>query len=132
MEVQHRRTAIVFARPGQQRFRFNVLREYGCKCAVCDIRHPQLIKAAHICSKSENGTDDWRNGVPLCATHHDAFDAYLFCIEPDSGRVRCRPGVPADDLGLCHDLVLTKLPHQDALNWRWQTTQREWRVERAP
>jgi putative restriction endonuclease len=36
------------ARPGQQRFRFQVLSKYGSKCAVCEITHPSLIKAAHI------------------------------------------------------------------------------------
>ena len=28
------------ARPGQQRFRFQVLAKYGCKCVVCTITHP--------------------------------------------------------------------------------------------
>jgi putative restriction endonuclease len=54
--------------------------QYGHKCGVCDIRHPQLLKAAHIRGKSERGSDDWRNGIPLCATHHDAFDSHLFGI----------------------------------------------------
>ena len=57
-----RRASIVMARVGQQRFRFQVMSQYGHKCAVCDIRHPQLLKAAHICGKSARGTDDWRNG----------------------------------------------------------------------
>src|SRR5262249_12244492 len=54
------------SRDGQQRFKFEVIRRYGLKCAVCDIRHPTLIKAAHICGKADKGSDDWRNGLPLC------------------------------------------------------------------
>jgi putative restriction endonuclease len=36
------------ARPGQQRFRFQVLGKYGCKCAVCTITHPTLMKPAYF------------------------------------------------------------------------------------
>jgi HNH endonuclease len=67
--------------------------QYGLKCAVCDIRHPQLLKAAHICGKSQKGSDDWRNGIPLCSTHHDAFDHHFFCIEPASGSIMYKPGI---------------------------------------
>jgi putative restriction endonuclease len=88
------------ARPGQRRFRFHVLEKYGCKCAVCDIRHPQLIIAAHICGKAEKGCDDWRNGIPLCATHHEAFDNHFFCIEPNTGAIQFMPGLNASDVGL--------------------------------
>src|SRR5262249_33710255 len=88
------------ARPGQQRFRFHVLEKYGCKCAVCDIRHPQLLIAAHICGKAAKGSDDWRNGIPLCATHHDAFDRHFFGIEPNTGSVHCKAGLNPKDVGL--------------------------------
>src|SRR6266478_1858406 len=63
----HRRKTI-----GQQRFRFHVLAKYGPQCAVCSISHPQLLKAAHMRGKADQGCDDWRNGIVLCATHHDA------------------------------------------------------------
>jgi putative restriction endonuclease len=78
-QAQHKMTTAK-ARPGQQRFRFHVLEKYGSKCAVCDIRHPQLLIAAHICGKAEKGSDDWRNGIPLCATHHEAFDSHFFVL----------------------------------------------------
>src|SRR5262249_52607636 len=72
----------VRVRPGQQRFRFQVLKEYRPKCAVCSISHSLLLHAAHLCGKAAKGSDDWRNGLPLCATHHLAFDANLFAIVP--------------------------------------------------
>jgi HNH endonuclease len=99
-EEPKRKASTVMVRVGQQRFRFHVMSQYGHKCAVCDIRHPQLLKAAHIRGKSEHGTDDWRNGIPLCATRHDAFDSYLFGIDPDTLAVRCKPGVNEKDVGL--------------------------------
>jgi putative restriction endonuclease len=40
-----RKAATVLIRKGQQRFRFQVLSQYGYKCAVCDIRYPALLKS---------------------------------------------------------------------------------------
>src|SRR6476661_6581867 len=125
------KASTVLARAGQQRFRFHVLSKYGCKCAVCDICHPQLVKVAHICGKANKGSDDWRNGIPLCATHHDAFDSHLFCVDPTSGAIHCKPGVTANDIGLRETRLqpLKNVPHVDALQWRWKLTQKEWNSE---
>jgi hypothetical protein len=57
--------AMVKVRGRQQVFRFQVLAQYGAKCAVCSITHPNLLKAAHIRGKREKGSDDWRNGLLL-------------------------------------------------------------------
>ena len=115
-------------RTGHQQFRFHVMSQYGAKCAVCEIRHPQLLKAAHICGIAEKGSDDWRNGIPLCATHHDAFDCHLFCIDPSSGALQCKPGVDPNAIGLKQAKLqpLKNSPHMDALQWRWNVTQKEW------
>jgi len=119
------------ARPGQQRFRFHVLEKYGSKCAVCDIRHPQLLIAAHICGKAAKGSDDWRNGIPLCATHHEAFDNHFFCIEPDTGNIHCMPGLNPNDIGLSLAKIqpMKNFPQADALQWRWETTGKEWKPD---
>jgi putative restriction endonuclease len=128
-EEPRRKLSNVMVRVGQQSFRFHVMSQYGIKCSVCDIRHTQLLKAAHIRGKKERGTDDWRNGIPLCATHHDAFDCYLFGIDPDTGSIQCKPGVNAKDVGLQEaNLRPSKnVPHVDALRWRWGETIREWK-----
>jgi putative restriction endonuclease len=129
-EERNTRTATINARIGQQRFRFQVLAQYGPKCAVCGICHPVLLKAAHIRGKRERGSDDWRNGIPLCSTHHDAFDAYLFGIDPTNGTLVCRPGVSTVQIGLREPFIapLKATPHRDALDWRWEATLRTWRV----
>jgi putative restriction endonuclease len=117
------------SRPGQARFRFEVLKHYGGKCAVCNIAHLSLIKAAHIKGKSVHGSDDWRNGLPLCSTHHDAFDSYLFGIDALTGQVIVGPGLDKASLGLTVDQLspLRKYPHCDALTWRWAETQKVWK-----
>lgn len=119
-------------RLGQQRFRFQVMAELGCKCSVCSITHPSLIKAAHIRGKAYNGSDDWRNGVPLCSTHHDAFDAHLFAIDPDTLAIIPANGISCESLGLRVTKLtpLTRMPHVDALRWRFEQTQSKWKTER--
>jgi putative restriction endonuclease len=128
IEEPRKRAAIVLLRTGQQRFRFHVLSKYGSKCAVCDICHPLLVTAAHICGKSERGSDDWRNGIPLCSTHHHAFDNYLFGVTPTSHAILCKPGIAASDIGIRETNLkpLKSSPHHDALEWRWDVTQKEW------
>ena len=83
----------------QQVFRFQVLAQYGTKCAVCAITHPSLVKAAHIRGKREKGSDDWRNGLPLCSTHPDAFDAQLFAIHPDTLSIVTGPDIAPNAIG---------------------------------
>jgi putative restriction endonuclease len=104
-------------------FQFGVLRRYGARCAVCDIAVAQVVDAAHLRPVDEDGSDDPRNGLPLCATHHRAFDASLFGLEP-GGALRI---VPAEGGPSLRDLRITRadlahlgaLPHPEAVAWRW-------------
>jgi putative restriction endonuclease len=125
---RQRKQANMLVRIGQQRFRFQVMSKYGSQCAVCKINHPQLMKAAHIRGKAHKGGDDWRNGIVLCATHHDAFDTYLFGIEPQTLELKMHPDIDAEQIGIQFDKLQTSKnrPHEDALQWRWQETLKEW------
>ncbi len=73
---------MVTGRPGQVRFKFNVIKRYGPKCAVCDLDISELLEAAHVIPKKKRGSDDPGNGLVLCANHHRAWDMGLFGIEP--------------------------------------------------
>jgi len=128
------RTAMTKVRPGQQRFRFQVLAQYGCKCAVCPITHSSLMKAAHIRDKAHNGSDDWRNGIPLCSTHHDAFDAHLFIIHPDTLKIETPPGVSPSSIGVAETKLapLRYRPHREALSWRLDRSRGIWDVRQSP
>jgi hypothetical protein len=123
------KTGTVKVRAGQQRFRFHVISQYGEKCAVCRIRHPQLLTAAHICGKSDKGSDDWRNGIPLCATHHAAFDAHLFSIDPNGKKICYLTGITPEAIGVVEDVLTTvkNCPHEKALQWRWAVAQKTWK-----
>jgi putative restriction endonuclease len=74
----------VRARLHQHRFRFDVLRAYRSRCAVCALREPDLIRAAHIVDDvADEGIAAVVNGLALCATHHLAYDRNLLGIDPE-------------------------------------------------
>lgn len=75
------------ARPNQARFAFAVLQRYGARCAVCDLDAEPVIEAAHIRAKALQGSDDARNGLPLCSNHHRMYDAGWFAFEPQTSGV---------------------------------------------
>ncbi|MGZ5398358.1 MAG: HNH endonuclease [Mycobacterium sp.] len=75
--------ATVKRRLHQPAFRARVLRAYGDSCALCRLRHPELLDAAHIKEDSDGGEPVVPNGVAMCAIHHRAFDADVLGIRPD-------------------------------------------------
>lgn len=87
VKVEARRryiTAKTQVRLHQNAFRTNVLRAYRKSCAICWLRHPELLEAAHIIPDSDpRGVPEVRNGLSLCAIHHKAFDKNILGIRPD-------------------------------------------------
>lgn len=67
----------------QSAFRERVITAYREKCAVCRLRHRELLDAAHIIPDSEGGLAEERNGLSLCKLHHAAFDRMFFSVRPD-------------------------------------------------
>ena len=86
-EAEYRRryaTREVLQRLHQTGFRERVLAAYREQCALCRLRHRELLEAAHIIGdKEEGGEPNVRNGVSLCKLHHAAFDKYFLAIRPD-------------------------------------------------
>ena len=77
-------TRIVQERLHQPVFRFRVLRAYDSACAVCRLRHSELLDAAHILPDSHPlGDPIVPNGLALCKIHHAAFDRNIMGIRPD-------------------------------------------------
>lgn len=68
----------------QRVFRSTVMRAYDTRCAVCALRHGDLLDAAHIVEDGHDlGIASVRNGLALCKIHHAAFDAGILGIRPD-------------------------------------------------
>ena len=77
-------TAITVRRLHQQKFRARVLRAYRNRCAVCRLRHAELLDAAHIVpDSSPRGKPILQNGLALCKIHHAAFDRHILGVRPD-------------------------------------------------
>lgn len=76
--------AIVRARLHQPLFRAKVLHAYASACTICDIRHAELLDAAHIIPDGNDlGVAHVSNGLALCKLHHAAYDRSLLGITPD-------------------------------------------------
>ena len=70
----------------QRVFRSVVMRAYEGQCAVCSLRHLQLLDAAHIIEdRDEDGVAAVSNGLSLCKIHHASYDAGILGISPDYG-----------------------------------------------
>jgi putative restriction endonuclease len=64
--------------------RARVMHAYSRACAVCRLKHPDLLDAAHILPDStEAGVAVVTNGLALCKIHHAAYDRNLMGITPD-------------------------------------------------
>ncbi len=77
-------TSVTRVRLHQRDFRERVLRAYRRSCAMCRLKHAELLDAAHIIPDVEVGGEPLvRNGLSLCKLHHAAFDAHLVGVTPD-------------------------------------------------
>ena len=68
----------------QRSFRMRVLQAYRDRCAICRLRHQELLDAAHILPDGHpRGRPVVPNGLALCSLHHAAFDRNVLGISPD-------------------------------------------------
>lgn len=86
-EENYRRSYITTAvkqRLHQKGFRERVIEAYQSCCALCKIKHSELLDAAHIIPDGEIGGEPTvNNGIALCKIHHAAFDNFFFGIRRD-------------------------------------------------
>lgn len=76
-------TRIVVQRLHQRSFRDRLLAAYREQCAMCRLRHAELLEAAHIIPDSEEGKAIVSNGLALCKLHHAAFDRHILGVKPN-------------------------------------------------
>jgi putative restriction endonuclease len=66
----------------QRRFRSLVLMAYRGQCAMCRLRHAELLDAAHILpDRDERGNPEVPNGLSLCRIHHGAYDVGILGVD---------------------------------------------------
>jgi putative restriction endonuclease len=75
---------LVRLRLHQPVFRARVLQAYETQCAICRLRHADLLDAAHIIRDvDEGGLPVVPNGLSLCKIHHAAYDRNIIGVRPD-------------------------------------------------
>jgi putative restriction endonuclease len=113
-------------------FRAQVLRAYDGSCAVCRLRHLDLLDAAHILGDAEHGQPVVTNGLAMCKIHHAAYDRGIVGVRPDYvvevradvlGEIdgpMLRYGLQEMHGGRLHvPRRVADLPDRDALAQRW-------------
>jgi putative restriction endonuclease len=77
-------TAVVKRRIHQAAFRERVIDAYRQQCALCRLKHDELLDAAHIVPDADpEGEPVVPNGISLCKLHHAAFDHFFLSVRPD-------------------------------------------------
>lgn len=78
-------TRLALRRLHQAAFRQRVLTAYRTSCAVCRLRHGELLDAAHILPDGHpRGLPVVHNGLAMCKLHHAAFDTNILGVRPDA------------------------------------------------
>jgi putative restriction endonuclease len=116
-------TATVQRRLHQVAFRQRVLHAYREMCALCRLRHLELLDAAHITPDADpEGEPHVSNGLALCKLHHAAFDSFFFTVTPEY-RVEVRPSILAESDGPMLIVGLQQI-HGQPIQLPGQTAQR--------
>ena len=83
----------------QPLFRARVLEAYERQCAMCRLRHAELLDASHILPDSHpRGLPIVPNGISLCKIHHAAYDRNLIGVRPDLV-IEVRPDIMSESDG---------------------------------
>jgi len=106
-------------------FRQEVLKKHGSACACCSMDIIQLLEAAHIRPVEHDGSDSAGNGMPLCPTHHSAFDQYFFCLNHESGEIVCPPGILPARLAI-EKMKISLSLNREALEYRYKLFMAYW------
>lgn len=77
----------IVQRRGQRKFRSELLKAYGGKCAITDCDAEAALEAAHIFPYLGTNTNHVKNGLLLRADIHTLFDLYLISIDPNTCKV---------------------------------------------
>lgn len=117
--------AEIVQRQGQGKFRNDVLRAYGYRCAVTEYDVEAVLEAAHILPYRGPAHNDVRNGILLRADLHTLMDRHLLRIDPTTRRIVLHSSLHDSPYGELHDAQIREpldpasQPHQRYLEAAW-------------
>lgn len=112
--------ALVRLRQGQPKFRRDLIKAYGGRCAITGCAFLPLLEAAHIHPYMGKETNHVTNGLLLRADVHTLFDLGLMAIKPDGTLDVCSSLDGTEYATLKVQVVpetVSKRPSADALAW---------------
>lgn len=114
-DERRRALASKVLRPGQDRFREELMRAYEGRCTItgCDV--PDALDAAHIIPYCGPRSDHVRNGLLLRLDLHALFDAHLLSIDPEELIVLVSDGLRGAYYEIIHGRRL-RLPRSESLH----------------
>lgn len=112
VDEERRRSVVAsWLRPGQARFRADLMRDFGGRCVIsgCDV--PVALEAAHIQAVALGGSDEPANGLLLRADLHLLYDLGLLKLNTvtDGAQVVLHPSISESAYsGLNHRVIRDK------------------------
>lgn len=89
-----RKTAVVKARPGQQKFRDEAMRRHKNRCVVTGFAVREVLDAAHMIPHTgDPAFEVAENSLVLRRDIHALFDACLLAIDPRTNKILVSPGL---------------------------------------
>ena len=87
----------------QNELRKRLIKQYGCKCMLCNTTNEELLIASHIKPASEcdiYGKADVNNAFLLCAAHDKLFDKNFITFNFLDGKIKISNKLTEDEIKL--------------------------------
>lgn len=129
---EERKTAVVKARPGQQRFREEAMRRHRSRCVVTGSSVKEVLDAAHVIPHT--GAAEFEvpeNSLLLRRDIHALFDACLIAIHPKTGEIVCAPSLAGSSYKSLAGRVVDHKLAPKALDYQYQRFRSEIRERDA-
>lgn len=116
---RQRALTTVAARPGQARFRAQLIAAYAGRCFLTGEEIPEILEAAHIVPVKHGGADEQNNGFCLRIDIHRLFDSGNLRIRPD-GSLTFSDSVAASSnyIGLPRSVTFPDFVNPANIAWR--------------
>ena len=120
-------------RQGQTKFRQNLLKAYGYRCAITGFDAEEALEAAHIIPYVETENNDPGNGLLLRADLHTLFDLNLLAIHPDTMQIFICPALQYTEYRAIHEKQITvpteAVLRPDPILLKQRLEQCSWRIQ---